>query len=100
IARLAGPRAEIVEFGAGSLRKIRLLLDAMDDPARYVPIDISGEHLAASAAALRRDYPRLDVQPVIADYTQRVLLPASAGKRIGFFPGSTIGNFTPAESLH
>ena len=103
VAQLAGPRAEIVEFGAGSLRKVRLLLDAMDEPARYLPIDISGEHLAASAAALRCDYPHLDVHPVTADYTQRVLLPAApagAGRRIGFFPGSTLGNFTPAEALH
>jgi dimethylhistidine N-methyltransferase len=98
-----GPRAEIVEFGAGSLRKVRLLLDAMDRPARYLPIDISGEHLAQSAAALQRDYPGLDVQPVVADYTQRLLLPAhvpGAGQRVGFFPGSTIGNFTPQEALH
>ncbi|WP_428565468.1 L-histidine N(alpha)-methyltransferase [Ramlibacter sp.] len=103
IAQLAGPRAEIVEFGAGSLRKVRLLLDAFDAPSRFLPIDISGEHLDASAAALRRDYPALDVQPVTADYTQRVLLPAplaTAGQRVGFFPGSTIGNFTPAEALH
>jgi dimethylhistidine N-methyltransferase len=98
-----GPRAEIVEFGAGSLRKVRLLLDAMDQPARYLPIDISGEHLARCAAELQRDYAGLDVQPVVADYTQRLLLPAPlphAGKRVGFFPGSTIGNFTPEEALH
>ena len=103
IAQQMGPRAEIVEFGAGSLRKIRLLLDAMDRPARYLPIDISGEHLARSAAALQRDYHGLDVQPVIADYTQRLLLPAAlpgAGRRVGFFPGSTIGNFAPHEALH
>jgi dimethylhistidine N-methyltransferase len=103
IAAHMGPRAEIVEFGAGSLRKIRLLLDAMDRPARYLPIDISGEHLAQSAAALQRDYPGLDVRPVEADYTQRLLLPArlpGAGQRVGFFPGSTIGNFTPPEALH
>jgi dimethylhistidine N-methyltransferase len=103
IAALAGPRAEIVEFGAGSCSKVRLLLDAMDSPARYLPIDISGEHLAAAAASLRREYPGLDVQPVAADYTQRVLLPAriaGAGQRIGFFPGSTIGNFTPDEAAH
>jgi dimethylhistidine N-methyltransferase len=103
IAAQMGPRAEIVEFGAGSLRKIRLLLDAMDRPARYLPIDISGEHLARSAAELQRDYAGLDVQPVVADYTQRLLLPApvqGAGTRVGFFPGSTIGNFTPEEALH
>jgi dimethylhistidine N-methyltransferase len=102
IAALAGPRAEIVEFGAGSLRKVRLLLDAFDRPARYFPIDISAEHLSASAQRLRGDYPGLDVQPVAADYTQRMLLPAPQagdGLRMGFFPGSTIGNFTPEEAL-
>lgn len=103
IAAQMGPRAEIVEFGAGSLRKVRLLLGAMERPARYLPIDISGEHLARSAAHLQRDCPGLDVQPVVADYTQRLLLPArvpGAGQRVGFFPGSTIGNFTPQEALH
>jgi dimethylhistidine N-methyltransferase len=103
IASHMGPRAEIVEFGAGSLRKVRLLLDAMDEPARLLPIDISGEHLARCAVELQRDYAGLDVQPVVADYTQRLLLPAPlphAGRRVGFFPGSTIGNFTPEEALH
>ncbi|HKB54699.1 MAG TPA: L-histidine N(alpha)-methyltransferase [Ramlibacter sp.] len=102
IAALMGPRAEIVEFGAGSLRKVRRLLDAMKQPARYLPIDISGEHLSDAAAALQRDYLGLEVRPVVADYTQRLLLPAPlphAGRRIGFFPGSTIGNFTPAQAL-
>jgi dimethylhistidine N-methyltransferase len=102
IAAQMGPHAEIVEFGAGSCVKVALLLDAMDRPARYLPIDISGEHLAASAAELRAQYPALDVQPVVADYTQRLLLPArvpGAGRRVGFFPGSTIGNFTPDEAL-
>jgi dimethylhistidine N-methyltransferase len=102
MAALAGPRAEIVEFGAGSLRKVRLLLEAFDRPARYLPIDISADHLAAAAQALRHDYPGLDVQPVAADYTRRLLLPApapGAGQRVGFFPGSTLGNFTPAEAL-
>lgn len=103
IAAQMGPRAEIVEFGAGSCTKVRLLLDAMDAPARYLPIDISGEHLSVAAAGLRRDYPGLDVQPVVADYTQRLLLaarPPGAGQRVGFFPGSTIGNFTPAEAFY
>jgi dimethylhistidine N-methyltransferase len=103
IAAQMGPRAEIVEFGAGSCVKVGLLLDAMEKPARYLPIDISGEHLAASAAELRARYPALDVQPLVGDYTQRLLLPApvpGAGRRVGFFPGSTIGNFTPDEALH
>jgi dimethylhistidine N-methyltransferase len=103
IAALAGKDAEIVEFGAGSLRKVRLLLEAFDRPSGYMPIDISGEHLASAVAALRADHPTLDVQPVIADYTRQLPLPArprGAGRRIGFFPGSTIGNFTPAEALN
>jgi dimethylhistidine N-methyltransferase len=100
MAALAGPGAEIVEFGAGSLRKVRLLLEAFEAPARYVPIDISGEHLRDAAAILRRDFAGLEVQPLVADYTRPLQLPmtAAAGKRIGFFPGSTIGNFTPEEA--
>jgi dimethylhistidine N-methyltransferase len=100
IARLAGPEAEIVEFGAGSLRKVRLLLQAFERPARYLPIDISGEHLAMAATLLRAEFPHLDVQPVVADYTQGLGLPRASGpgRRVGFFPGSTIGNFTPEEA--
>jgi len=103
IAAQMGPHAEIVEFGAGSLRKVRLLLDAMKQPACYLPIDISAEHLSLSVAALQRDYAGLAVQPVAADYTLPLRLPAplpGAGRRVGFFPGSTIGNFTPNEALH
>lgn len=103
IAQRMGPSADIVEFGAGSLRKVRILLDALVQPHRYLPIDISGEHLAASATTLRHDYPGLEVTPIAADYTRRLLLPAQApgaGQRVGFFPGSTLGNFTPAEALH
>jgi len=73
----------------------------MKQPAGYLPIDISGEHMARSAAGLQQDYPGLRVQPVVADYTQELQLPPPMGKdrRVGFFPGSTIGNFTPQESL-
>ena len=102
IAAQMGPRAEIVEFGAGSLHKVRLLLDAAEAPARYVPIDISGEHMTQAAVLLRRDYPGLQVEPVVGDYTQPLSLPpplAQGGRRIGFFPGSTIGNFTTDEAL-
>lgn len=101
MAALAGAGAEIVEFGAGSLHKVRLLLDAFHAPARYVPIDISGEHLRDSAAILRGAYTGLDVHPVVTDYTKPFELPAGTGtgRRIGFFPGSTIGNFSPDEAL-
>ena len=102
IAAQIGPNAEIVEFGAGSLTKVRLLLDALQTPRRYLPIDISGEHLEAAAARLRNDYPQLAVQPIVADYTMPLVLPApgaDAGRRVGFFPGSTLGNFQPEEAL-
>jgi len=101
MAALAGRGAEIVEFGAGSLRKVRMLLRAFEAPARYVPIDISGDHLRDAAAILRGEFAGLDVQPVVADYSQSFSLPphTGTGRRIGFFPGSTIGNFTPEEAL-
>jgi dimethylhistidine N-methyltransferase len=101
MAQRMGQGAELVEFGAGSLRKVRLLLDAMDKPARYLPIDISGDYLRAAAARLRQDYPVLDVFPLVADYTRGLVLPEPSGhgRRIGFFPGSTLGNFTPSEAL-
>ncbi len=101
MAELMGPRAELVEFGAGSLHKVRMLLDAMQAPSRYIPIDISGDHLHASCALLQGDHPSLDIHPLIADYTRPLTLPApcsTQSKRIGFFPGSTIGNFTPREA--
>jgi dimethylhistidine N-methyltransferase len=97
IAGLIGPDAEILEFGAGSLRKIRILLDALTQPRGYMPIDISGAYLRGVAKELARDYPGLPIHPVIADFTQAFLLPAIPGsrRRAGFFPGSTIGNFRP-----
>ncbi len=102
IAARIGPRAVVVEFGAGSLRKVRLLLDALSQARRFVPIDISGEHLQMAAARLREDYPGLEIQAVEADYTQGLHLPEALdgdGPRLGFFPGSTIGNFDPEHAL-
>lgn len=98
IARRIGPGVEVVEFGAGSLRKVRLLLDALERPAGLLPIDISAEHLHASAAQLQRDRPGLVVRPVAADFTQDFALPPARGPRVGFFPGSSIGNFEPEEA--
>ncbi len=101
IASLIGPHAEVVEFGAGASRKVRLLLDALAKPRRYLPIDISGEHLEVSVEPLRRDYPKLLVTPLAADFTEPLKLPPmadAAQARIGFFPGSSIGNFEPAEA--
>ena len=99
MAAKAGPGAEIIEFGAGSLTKVRLLLDAFDRPSRYVPIDISGDHLGAAAASLRRDYPCLEIRPVIADYTKPFDIETQAGPRVGFFPGSTLGNFSCEQAV-
>jgi L-histidine N-alpha-methyltransferase len=101
IARLAGPNCALIEFGSGSSTKSRLLLDAMPDLAVYAPIDISRSHLDLTAAKLRADYPGLDVQPVCDDFMNIERLPlgvASAQRRVGFFPGSTIGNLTPEEA--
>lgn len=101
IAQRIGPQAEVVEFGAGSLKKIRLLLGALEAPARYVPIDISGEHLIASAQILQREFSSLEIAPLVADYTQSWVLPAMrahSGRRVAFFAGSTIGNFSAQEA--
>jgi dimethylhistidine N-methyltransferase len=102
IAALMGAGADLVEFGAGSLHKVRLLLAAMNAPARFVPIDISAGHLQRSVAALQRDHPGLVVQPVVADFAGAIDLPQGAargGRRVGFFPGSTLGNFAPDDAV-
>ena len=100
MADLIGPGVCLIEFGCGSLLKTRLLLDALRSTAAFVPIDISADHLLQSAAALAADYPDLEVLPVVADFTHPVKLPDKARKasenRVGFFSGSTIGNFDHA----
>ncbi len=101
IASRAGPGCALVEYGSGSSVKSRLLIDSLRDLAAYVPIDISRQHLDATANRLRRDYPGLKVEPVCADYMTLAHLPddvGAANRRIGFFPGSTIGNLLPAEA--
>lgn len=101
IARAIGEDVTIVEFGAGSLQKIDLLLDALERPHAYVPIDISGDYLRAMAARLEKARPGLSVQPVVADFTKPLALPQglSDARRVGFFPGSTIGNMDHGEAL-
>jgi L-histidine Nalpha-methyltransferase len=100
IAAMAGPGVPLVEFGSGSSAKVRLLLDALDRPAAYVPIDISAEHMMGAAASLRAAYPGLAVLPVAGDFTKALPLPSAIGgaRRLGFFPGSTIGNFTRQDA--
>jgi dimethylhistidine N-methyltransferase len=94
-ARIRGGTA-VVEFGAGSATKTPILLDAIS-PAAYVPVDISGDYLEQSAAELQQRFPKLDVIPVTADFARPFGLPAGIEQlpRLGFFPGSTIGNFVP-----
>ena len=98
-AELIGPDAAVIEFGAGSLQKIGYLLSALKKPRAYIPIDISGDYLRAMAEKLSRAHPGLTVNPVAADFTQPLRLPSTEGRRIGFFPGSTIGNFDAPEAL-
>src|SRR2546423_6503293 len=92
--------AALVEFGPGSARKGRILVDAAPQLAACVPVDISGEFLGQEAAAVRRDVPWLPVLPVTADFTRDFDLPAQirSRPRVGFFPGSTIGNFEPEDA--
>lgn len=97
IARRVADGGCLVEYGSGSSVKVRLLLDACR-PAAYVPVDISKEHLGDAAQAVFEDYPGIAVYPTCADYTAPFALPPPAAglPRIGFFPGSSIGNFDPA----
>jgi L-histidine Nalpha-methyltransferase len=100
IARFFPANSALIEFGSGSSKKVRILLAAAPTIAAYVPVDISSQMLVQEAEELRRDYPRLAVLPVEADFTQPFSLPpAAAGMaHTGFFPGSTIGNFEPHEA--
>ncbi len=99
VAARVGPGRAVVEFGAGSLTKTPLLLRAIQ-PALYVPIDISGDYLRASAAELAAKLPLLPIHPVEANFGDAIELPpqAAALPMLGFFPGSTIGNFVPASA--
>jgi len=102
IAAATGPAAELVELGSGASLKTRIVLRALERPARYVPVDISAEYLQEAAAALAGEFPGLKVRPVIADFTVPFRLPAriSGQPRLLFFPGSTIGNFHPRDAVH
>jgi dimethylhistidine N-methyltransferase len=101
VGRAVGLGASLVEFGSGASLKSRVVLGALPEPRRYVPIDIAEEHLTAAAGRIARDYPGLGVVPVHADYTKPLALPAAEGDRpvLGFFPGSTIGNFAPDAAV-
>lgn len=96
IVELVGKQASLIEFGSGSSLKTRILLEHLSELAAYVPVDISEEHLHASANQIRDEFPHVDVLPVVADFTQEFSLPAPMVmpvRNIVYFPGSTIGNF-------
>ncbi|MEW5942459.1 MAG: L-histidine N(alpha)-methyltransferase [Pseudomonadota bacterium] len=100
IAQLAGEGCELIEYGSGSSRKTRMLLEALR-PAAYIPVDIAREQLLRTSAELAGAYAGLKIAAVCADYSLPLSLPDDAGgrRKLVFFPGSTIGNFVPAEAV-
>lgn len=100
ISDLVGPGAELAELGSGASIKTRLLLSPLVEPATYIPIDISAEHMSAAAKDLQALHPDLAIHPVAADFMQPLRLPERSGNghRVLFFPGSTIGNLQPADA--
>lgn len=88
----------LVEFGAGSLKKVEPLLKAIPNVKDFIPIDISGPYLNSASAALQSRYPRLSITPVVADFSQQIAVDYGGRACLGFFPGSTIGNFSPEEA--
>jgi dimethylhistidine N-methyltransferase len=103
IVGLLGPRVVLIEYGSGNSEKTTILLDHLESPAAYIPIDIARESLTRSAKRIAARYPRIDVIPVWADYNDssfRIPLRSEAGeRRVVYFPGSTIGNFHPSDAL-
>ena len=101
IADFCGTDAVMLEYGAGAGIKTEIILDALDKPCRYVPIDIAANFLRQTAARFERLYPGLATTPVVGDFTAEIQLPASlpAANRFGFFSGSTIGNLDVEEAI-
>ncbi len=102
IASMFPPASALIEFGSGSSRKARILLGAAATVEAYIPVDISGDFLKQDLAQLKRDLPHLVVHPLVEDFTRQFSLPPefAALTRVGFFPGSTIGNFEPQDAAH
>jgi len=102
LRELTGPDAVVLEPGAGSGLKVRKLIDALDRPGAYAGMDISGDHVRAACADIAADHPGLTVGAVCHDFTRPIdlsALPLPAGRRIVFFPGSTIGNFELVDAV-
>lgn len=101
MARQLGPGCLLIEYGSGNSAKTRTLLDHLPEPAGYVPIDISEEHLRRSADQLEGDYPELTILPIAVDFTRPFQVPdarAPVNRRVVYFPGSTLGNFSPGAA--
>ncbi len=101
MAACMGPRIRLIEFGSGNSAKTRILLDALDEPSVYVPVDISHNHLLAASSQLAAEYPGIEVVPVAADYSAAFPVPESSSsfrRTIAYSPGSTIGNMNDAEA--
>jgi dimethylhistidine N-methyltransferase len=101
IAARLGSAIALIGLGTGSGTKTRILIEALEKPAVYIPVDISEKQLRKSTAVFRKVFPDLEVLPVCADYLQPVVLPPTrhkAGRNVVYFPGSTIGNFEPGEA--
>jgi dimethylhistidine N-methyltransferase len=102
ISDAIGPGAALFEYGAGSAMKTALVLASLERPSVYVPVDISRSALLGAAERILRRFPELIVRPIVADFTRPVPLPLGdlpSGRRVAFFPGSTIGNFDPPEAV-
>jgi dimethylhistidine N-methyltransferase len=102
IASQLGPNVELIGLGTGAGTKTRILIEALEKPAAYIPVDISEKQLRKSSALFGKIFPNLEVLPVCADYLQPVVLPSprhKAARNVVYFPGSTIGNFEPNEAL-
>jgi len=102
IASQLGPNIELIGLGTGAGTKTQILIEALQKPAAYVPIDISEKQLRKSSMLFRKIFPNLEILPVCADYLQPVALPSprhKAARNVVYFPGSTIGNFEPREAL-
>ena len=102
MAEHIGPGAHVIEFGIGSGLKTKLLLEALDQPVAFAPVDISAEHLADTVEALAKDFPGIEMLPVAADFSRPFPQPEpsrKADRNLVYFPGSTIGNFEPEAAL-
>lgn len=99
LRRLIGPGAAVVEYGAGSVTKAALLLEALEDPAAYAPLDIAESAVQAIAVAMRQRFPRIALHPMVGDFMAGMDLPDLPKPLLGFFPGSTIGNLDTGAAL-